>query len=171
MTQRLGARFGRLVRPRRGHHLSAGSRQQRGHSSIQGSTDVPTLYDLLPGYLPQPTAERHHEQLDSYIKYEGLTTGYWANFSKFIVSLLKAWYGKAATKENEFCYPWLPRIDGDYSHLPFFNKMSLGEVKGYFLFGQNPGGGPNAGLRRSGLRNLDWLVVADWFQTESAVFW
>ena len=144
----------------------------RGHSSIQGSTDIPTLYDLLPGYLPQPTAERRHEHLDSYIKHEGLTTGYWANFSKFIVSLLKAWYGAAAVKENEFCYPWLPRLDGDYSQLPFFNKMSRGEVKGYFLFGQNPGGGgPNAGLHRAGLRNLDWLVVADWFETESAVFW
>ena len=53
-------------------------------------------------YLPQPIADKHHEDLESYIKYEGLTTGYWANFRKFIVSLLKAWYGEAATAENEF---------------------------------------------------------------------
>ena len=144
----------------------------RGHSDIQGSTDIPTLYDLLPGYLPQPACDKHHEKLDDYIAYEGLTTGYWANFSKFIVSLLKAWYGETATKENDFHFDWLPRIDGDYSQLPFFHEMARGKVKGYFLFGQNPGGGgPNAVVHRTGLRNLDWLVVADWFLTESAVFW
>ena len=101
-----------------------------------------------------------------------MPTGYWANFRKFIVSLLKAWYGDAATPENDFGFAWLPRMDGDYSQLPYFDRMAEGEVKGYFLFGQNPaGGGPNAGLHRAGLRNLDWLVVLDWFETESAVFW
>ncbi len=60
----------------------------------------------------------------------------------------------------------------DYSQLAYFDRMAKGEVKGYFLFGQNPGGGgPNAGLHRAGLRNLDWLVVVDWFEIESAVFW
>ncbi len=144
----------------------------RGHASIQGSTDIPTLYDLLPGYLPQPAADKNHESLDGYVKYEGLETGYWAHFRKFIVSLLKAWYGDAAKPDNDFHFSWLPRIDDDYSQLPFFDKMAKGEVKGYFLFGQNPGGGgPNARLHRAGLRNLDWLVVLDWFETESAAFW
>ncbi len=144
----------------------------RGHSTIQGSTDVATLYDLLPGYLPQPAADERHETLDSYVEHEGLPTGYWANFRKFIVSLLKAWYGDAATPDNDFCFSWLPRVDGDYSQLAYFDRMAKGEVKGYFLFGQNPGGGgPNAGLHRAGLRNLDWLVVLDWFEIESAVFW
>ncbi len=144
----------------------------RGHSTIQGSTDVATLYDVLPGYLPQPLADPQHEKLDDYVEHEGLPTGYWANFRKFIVSLLKAWYGDAATPENDFCFSWLPRVDADYSQLPYFDRMAKGEVKGYFLFGQNPGGGgPNAGLHRAGLRNLDWLVVLDWFETESAVFW
>ena len=101
-----------------------------------------------------------------------MPTGYWANFRKFIVSLLKAWYGDAATPDNDFRFSWLPRMDGDYSQLAYFDRMAKGEVKGYFLFGQNPGGGgPNAGLHRAGLRNLDWLVVLDWFETESAVFW
>jgi formate dehydrogenase major subunit len=144
----------------------------RGHSSIQGSTDIPTLYDLLPGYMPQPLAEKHHEKLDDYIEYEGLTTGYWSNFREFIVSLLKAYYGETAQPDNDFHYDWLPRIDGDYSQLPFFQRMAHGDVNGYFLFGQNPaGGGPNAIAHRAGLRNLDWLVVLDWFETESAIFW
>jgi formate dehydrogenase major subunit len=144
----------------------------RGHSTIQGSTDLATLYDALPGYLPQPCAEKEHEALDSYLRHEGLATGYWANFRKFIVSLLKAWYGKAASSENDFCFSWLPRVDADYSQLPYFDRMAKGGVKGYFLFGQNPaGGGPNAGLHRAGLRKLDWLVVLDWFEIESAVFW
>jgi formate dehydrogenase major subunit len=144
----------------------------RGHASIQGSTDIPTLYDLLPGYLPQPTAEKNHEKLDDYCKNEGLECGYWVNFKKFTVSLLKAWYGDAARKENDFHFDWLPRIDDDFSQLTYFDKMSRGEVDGYFLFGQNPaGGGPNAGLHRAGLRRLKWLVVLDWFEHESAVFW
>lgn len=76
----------------------------RGHSTIQGSTDLATLYDTLPGYLPQPTADAHHETLDSYVEHEGLPTGYWVNFRKFIVSQLKAWYGDAATPKNDFCF-------------------------------------------------------------------
>jgi formate dehydrogenase major subunit len=144
----------------------------RGHSTIQGSTDLATLYDVLPGYLPQPSADKEHETLNSYVEHEGLPTGYWVNFRKFIVSLLKAWYGDAATPENDFCFSGLPRVDADYSQLAYFDRMAKGGVKGYFLFGQNPGGGgPNAGLHRAGLRNLDWLVVADWFEIESAVFW
>ena len=90
----------------------------RGHSTIQGSTDVSTLYDTLPGYLPQPAADCTHETLDSYVEHEGLPTGYWANFRKFIVSLLKAWYGDAATPDNDFRFSWLPRVDGDYSNWP-----------------------------------------------------
>jgi formate dehydrogenase major subunit len=144
----------------------------RGHSSIQGSTDIPTLYDLLPGYLPQPAVDKGHEKLDDYVEHEGLPTGYWVNFRKFIVSLLRSWYGEEAQAANDYRFQWLPRIDGDYSQLPYFDRMARGEIKGYFLFGQNPGGGgPNAGLHRAGLRNLDWLVVLDWFETESAVFW
>jgi len=144
----------------------------RGHASIQGSTDIPTLYDLLPGYLPQPTSEKSHDTLDSYVKYEGLPTGYWVHFREFIVSLLKAYYGEAATPENDFCYNWLPRLDDDYSMILAFQRMTKGDFEGYFLFGQNPAAGSvNAKVVREGLRNLDWLVVADWFETESAVFW
>ena len=144
----------------------------RGHSTIQGSTDIPTLYDLLPGYLPQPSADNDHQTLDAYCNFETMPTGYWANTPKFLVSLLKAYWGDAATKENGYRYDWLPRIDGDYSTLPYFRSMAEGNVDGYFLFGQNPAGGmPNAGLAREGLRKLKWLVVLDWFEHESAAFW
>ena len=144
----------------------------RGHSTIQGSTDIATLYDVLPGYLPQPTTDDKHQTLEDYCQAEGMPNGYWANFKKFTVSLLKAWYGDAATKDNDFAYSFLPRVDDDYSQLPYFNRMANGEVKGYFLFGQNPAGGaPNAVLHRAGLRKLDWLVCVDWFEIESAVFW
>ena len=144
----------------------------RGHSTIQGSTDLATLYDLLPGYLPQPVACDEHEALDRYVEHAGQSTGFWSNFRKYIVSLLKAWYGEAAQVDNDFCFDWLPRIDDNYSQMACFERMSRGELEGYFLFGQNPaGGGPNAQLHRAGLRNLDWLVVVDWFEIESAVFW
>src|SRR5262249_51707299 len=144
----------------------------RGHSTIQGSTDVATLYDSLPGYLPQPCADERHERLDTYVAREGQVTGGWCHFRKYISSLLRAWYGSAATPANDFGFAWLPRPDADYSQLPYFNRMAKGDVKGYFLFGQNPAGGaPNARLHRAGLRNLDWLVVVDWFEIESAVFW
>ena len=95
----------------------------RGHSTIQGSTDLATLYDSLPGYLPQPTVAKQHETLDSYVEQAGLKTGFWANFRKFIVSLLKAWYGDSATPDNDFRFSWLPRIDGDYSDLAYFDRM------------------------------------------------
>lgn len=144
----------------------------RGHASIQGSTDIPTLYNMLPGYIPQPAAHRNHSSLKDFLEQEHVKTGYWANFPKFVVSLLKAWYGDAATKENEWGFNYLPRIDDNYSHLPTFVRMSEGKVKGLFLFGQNPAAGsPNAKLHRKALKMLDWLVVRDWFEIESACFW
>jgi formate dehydrogenase major subunit len=144
----------------------------RGHASIQGSTDIPTLYNMLPGYIPQPAAYRNHNSLKDYLEQEYVKTGYWANFPKFMTSLLKAWYGDAATKENDWGFDYLPRIDDNYSHLPTFVRMSEGKVKGLFLFGQNPAAGaPNAKLHRKALKSLDWLVVRDWFEIESACFW
>jgi formate dehydrogenase major subunit len=144
----------------------------RGHASIQGSTDIPTLYNLLPGYMPQPAAIRNHGSLKNYLEQEEVPTGYWANFPKFAVSLLKAWFGEAAAKENDYGFHWIPKIDDNYSQLPTFIRMAEGKVKGLFLFGQNPAGGaPNAVLNRVALRQLDWLVVRDWFEIESACHW
>ncbi|MEN3337666.1 MAG: formate dehydrogenase major subunit [Acidobacteriota bacterium] len=144
----------------------------RGHSSIQGSTDVPTLYDLLPGYIPQPAAVRDHNTLRSYLEQEQVPHGYWSNFHKFMVSLLKAWYGGAARADNEWGFQWVPRIDDNYSQLATTMRMVEGKVKGFFLFGQNPAAGaPNGALNRQALCTLDWLVVRDWFEIESACCW
>jgi len=144
----------------------------RGHASIQGSTDIPTLYNLLPGYIQQPAKEREHNSLEEYLEKESVQKGYWANLPRFLVSLLKAWYGDAATPENGYGFNWLPRITGDHSQLVTFTEMSKGKVKGLFLMGQNPAvGAPNARLNRAALRKLDWLVVRDFFLLESATFW
>ncbi len=144
----------------------------RGHASIQGSTDIPTLYNLLPGYMPQPDARRESQYSARVPRKRNGPKGYWANMPKFVVSLLKAWYGDAATAENDYGFGWLPRIDDDHSQLITFARMAKGEVKGLFLMGQNPAAGaPNARLNRQGLRKLDWLVVRDFFLLESANFW
>jgi formate dehydrogenase major subunit len=144
----------------------------RGHASIQGSTDIPTLYNLLPGYIPQPAKSRDVETLTDYLEQERVDRGYWSNLPKFVVSLLKAWYGDGATKENDWGFNWVPRITGDHSQLPTFVKMAKGQVRGLFLLGQNPAAGaPNARLNREGLRKLHWLVIRDFFLLESATFW
>ncbi len=144
----------------------------RGHATIQGSTDIPTLYDLLPGYLRMPDDTEAHETLDSFVANESSAEGLWADTRKYMVSLLRAWYGESATAENDWGYVWLPRITGDHSHLPMFVKMHEGEVEGLFLMGQNPAvGGPNAGFQREALGKLKWLVVRDFFPIESATFW
>jgi formate dehydrogenase major subunit len=144
----------------------------RGHASIQGSTDIPTLYNLLPGYLSAPSSLRPHETLADYIAAEIKPTGYWANFPRFIISLLKAWYGEAAARENQFAYDWLPKNVGDHSHLPMFVAMAQGQIKGLMAMGQNPAvGGQNAGYQRRALAKLDWLIVRDLYETETASFW
>src|SRR2546430_3173525 len=88
----------------------------RGHATIQGSTDIATLYNIHPGYLNTPSALRKHDTLSDYINLETNATSYWVNFPKFIVSQLKAWYGDAATPDNDFAYDYLPKIIGDHSH-------------------------------------------------------
>ncbi len=144
----------------------------RGHASIQGSTDIPTLYNLLPGYLNLPSALKSHDTLADYIRTEISPTSYWVNFPNFMVSLLKSWYGAAATKENDWGYDWLPKMVGDHSHMPMFVAMAEGEIKGFLAMGQNPAvGGQNAGYQRRALAKLDWMVVKDLYETETATFW
>jgi formate dehydrogenase major subunit len=144
----------------------------RGHASIQGSTDIATLYDLHPGYLKTPNALRNNQHLADYVKDQAGPTSYWSNFPQFIVSQLKAWFGDAATRDNDYCFDYLPQIVGDHSHMAFFVEMMKGNVKGLFAVGQNPAvGGQNASYQRKALAKLDWLVVRDLFETETATFW
>ena len=143
----------------------------RGHATIQGSTDVPTLYHSIHGYMPAPTALKAHDTLTDYLKAETLPKSYWANQPKFMVSYLKSMYGDAATKGNDFGYNFHPKIDGDYSHMPMMVRMADGKVRGMFCMGQNPATSLNAGLQRKALAKLEWLVVKDNFETETAAFW
>ena len=143
----------------------------RGHASIQGSTDVPTLYHSIHGYMPALSALKDHETLRQYLATEGVATGYWANMPKFLVSYLKSMYGDAATPGNQFGWDWHPKISGDHSHMPMFVAMADGRVKGMLCIGQNPATSLNAGLERKGLRQLDWLVVKDNWLIETATFW
>jgi formate dehydrogenase major subunit len=143
----------------------------RGHASIQGSTDIPTLYNLLPGYLPMPKA-KHDKDFKSYLKLNDSPSGWWGEFPKYIVSMMKAWFGEAATQENDFCYDYLPTLTGDHSHMNTVVDMADGTVKGYFVMGENPVvGSMNGALQREALRKLDWLVVRDFQLTETADFW
>jgi formate dehydrogenase major subunit len=143
----------------------------RGHASIQGSTDIPTLYNLLPGYLPMPKAATD-TSFDKYVEYNTSGAGWWSEFPKYIVSLLKAWYGKNASDDNDWCFDYLPHLTGDHSHMTTVADMADGMVKGYFVMGENPTvGSMHGALHRKALRELDWLVVRDFAPTETAEFW
>jgi formate dehydrogenase major subunit len=145
----------------------------RGHASIQGSTDIPTLYDILPGYLPMPSHNDDDDgDLASYIKRHQSPKGWWYNIDKYIVSLLKAYYGDAATRENDFGFNWLPRLTGDHSYFGYWLDMADGALEGLVVMGQNPAvGSPNGKLERKALTKLKWLVVRDLVETETATFW
>ena len=144
----------------------------RGHASIQGSTDIPTLYDILPGYIPMPFFESDSKKLETYINKHKSGTGWWNEFDKYIVSLLKAWYGDSTTEANEYGFNFLPRVTGDHSELGYWLDMADGKMEGLFVMGQNPAtGATNGRLQRKALANLKWLVVRDMVETETATFW
>lgn len=144
----------------------------RGHASIQGSTDIPTLYDILPGYIPMPVFGDDSISLDRFIARYRTKAGWWSHFDRYLVSLLTAWYGSRATRENDFGFAWLPKLTGDHSYMGYWLDMADGELEGLFVMGQNPAvGGPNAALERKALGRLEWVVVRDLVLTETASFW
>lgn len=144
----------------------------RGHASIQGSTDIPTLYDILPGYMPMPFFEDDSTKLEKYLKKHSTSAGLWSKFDHYFISLMKAWYGDSATKENEWGFHWLPRVTGDHSELGYWIDMADGKMEGLFVMGQNPAvGAPNGRLQRKAMAKLKWLVVRDLIETETASFW
>ncbi len=150
----------------------------RGEPNVQGSTDHCLLYHILPGYLPAPVSADIDLQA-----YKDRTTpqhpdprslNWWQNRPKYIVSLLKAWYGENATAENGFGFNYLPKaVPGrDYSYIPLFEDIDAGSVKGMMVWGMNPAvAGPNSNLQRGALGKLDWLMCIDLWQTETGEFW
>jgi formate dehydrogenase major subunit len=143
----------------------------RGHANIQGSTDIPTLYNILPGYIPMPHPQGH-PNLSTFVDKNGPDTGAWGELRSYMTSLLKAWWGDAATPDNDFCFEYLPRINGDHSIYPTMLRMIDGQCRGFFVVGENPAvGNANAKLQRLALASLDWLVVRDTNEIESAAFW
>jgi len=143
----------------------------RGHASIQGSTDIPTLFNLLPGYIPMPHAHERQD-LDAFVRADASGKGYWGNMRAYLVSLLKAYWGDAASAENDYCFDYLPRLTGSHSTYETVMAQLDGSCKGYFLMGENPAvGSANAKLQRLGMANLDWLVVRDFSLIESATWW
>jgi formate dehydrogenase major subunit len=143
----------------------------RGHASIQGSTDIPTLYNILPGYLPMPHAE-YYGSFDNFMEANRAPTGWWGHFRAYWVSLMRAYFGEHATADNDWLFAKLPRIDDDNSVYWTLAQMLEGKVKGYIIAGENPAvGHANGKANRLGLAKLDWLVVRDVVEIESASFW
>ena len=145
----------------------------RGHASIQGSTDIPTLFNLLPGYLPMPSAGVHDTFAD-YLAVAGSKEqkGFYADSDHYLVSLLKAWWGDAARADNDWAYDYLPRLTGAHGTYQTVTAMLADEVEGYFLLGQNPAvGSANGRQQRLGMSHLKWLVVRDLNLIESATWW
>ena len=145
----------------------------RGHASIQGSTDIPTLFNLLPGYLPMPTAGAHTSLADYLASIARPDQkGFWTKADAYTVSLLKSWWGDAATPENDFAFDYLPRLTGDHGTYQTAFDMNDGKIDGFFVVGQNPAVGSAHGkLQRLGMAKLKWLVVRDLQLIESATFW
>ncbi|MFH1823715.1 MAG: formate dehydrogenase-N subunit alpha [Candidatus Firestonebacteria bacterium] len=153
-----------------------GINAMRGESNVQGSTDFGLLFHLLPGYLGITNAKLHPD-LKSYLEKETPKTSYWSNKPKFFISLLKAWWGDRATKENDYCYDYLPKIgtghkNGGYSWIALFEAMKEGVIKGLLNWGMNPAvSGANSNLELNALDNLDWLVDIQLWETETGNFW
>jgi formate dehydrogenase major subunit len=143
----------------------------RGHANIQGSTDIPTLFNILPSYIPMPHPQQE-PTLATFVDLNGPSTGAWGELQSYMTSLLKAWWGKAASEENDYCFNYIPKIDGDHSNYATMLRMLDGEVKGFFVVGENPAvGSANGKLQRLAMAKLDWLVVRDTNMIESATFW
>jgi formate dehydrogenase-N alpha subunit len=158
----------------------------RGHSNIQGATDTAGTFEILPGYLKTPTAEwqtlRQYLDANTPKPLEAGSMNYWQNTPKFMVSLLKAAYGTAATRANDFGYSWLPKVDGNYSWMYIFDDMYRGDStragvkepgpEALISFGMNPVGlGPNSKKMVAALSKQKWMVVVENVETETAGFW
>lgn len=148
----------------------------RGHSNIQGLTDLGLLSNLLPGYMTLPSdGEQDFEAYIGKRALKPLRSGqmsYWQNYKKFFVSTMKAWFGDAATAENDWCYHWLPKVDKVHDILQVFEDMSQGKMNGYICQGFNPLASAPCKVKVAGaLAKLKYLVIIDPLATETSEFW
>ncbi len=151
----------------------------RGHSNIQGATDMAGVFDSLPGYLKVPTPtdtdfKTYVERITPLtVKPAGWDSfNYYSNTPKFAVSFLKAMYGPAATKENDWAFHYLPKVDRNYSWTQIWDNMYRGSVKGMFAFGMNGVAiGPDSQKNIEALKKADWLVVGEIYPDETSEFW
>src|SRR5881397_496202 len=151
----------------------------RGHSNIQGATDMAGIFDNLPGYLKVPTPA--DTSFDAWIKRITPTSSkpapwdsfnYWGNTPKFAASYLKALFGDAATKQNGFAFDYLPKVDRNYSWVQLWDDMYNGVVKGMLAFGMNGVAiGPDSQKNIDALKKADWLVVGEIYPDETSEFW
>lgn len=148
----------------------------RGHSNVQGFTDLGVLTTMLPGYLTLPN--ENQETLQAYLEQRTPKTlvdkqvNFWKNTPKFMVSFLKGMYGDKATPENNFGYDWLPKWDRSYDVMAFVEQMHKGKANGYIIQGFNViAAAASSGKVREGLAKLKYLVVMDPLQTETSSFW
>jgi formate dehydrogenase-N alpha subunit len=148
----------------------------RGHSNIQGLTDLGLLSDLLTGYMTLPGEKE--TDYGAYIKkrapkpLRSNQLSYWQNYEKFFVSLMKAWFGDAAKKENNWCFEWLPKLDKPHDVLQVFEDMYQGRMNGYLCQGFNSlAAFPNKAKLGEALAKLKYLVVMDPLATETSEFW
>jgi formate dehydrogenase major subunit len=151
----------------------------RGHSNIQGATDIAGIFDNLPGYLKVPNPAdgnfagwmKRITPTSSKPK-EWDSWNYWSNTPKFAVSLMKSLYGDAATIDNDWAYAYLPKVDREYSWTHIWDDMYRGKVKGLLAFGMNGVAiGPNSQKNIDALKKADWLVVCDIYPEETSSFW
>jgi formate dehydrogenase major subunit len=151
----------------------------RGHSNIQGATDMGGVFDIWPGYLKVPNPadvdlktylERTTPKASKPDQWDSFN--YWSNTPKFAVSFLKALYGDAATKENDWAFHYMPKIDRNYSWTQIWDNMLSGSVKGIFAFGMNGVAiGPDSQKNIEALKKADWLVVGEIYEDETSEFW
>src|SRR5271168_4063969 len=149
----------------------------RGHSNIQGLTDIGLLSDQMPGYLGLP--KDSEPTFADYMKTRQFKplrpgqTSYWQNYRKFFVSFQKALYGDAAQAANDWAYEWLPKLDVPlYDIIRAFEMMANGQMNGYICQGFNPlQAFPDKGKIRKALGKLKFLVVMDPLDTETSRFW
>ena len=145
----------------------------RGESNVQGSTDMALLAHIIPAYMATPAAGKH-PTLQEYLEVETPSGGYWVNKPKFLVSLLKAWWGEHAAAENDYAYDYLGKVEsaGNHYWISLFEAMYAGTIKGCWVMGMNPAvSGPNVRFEREALKRLDWMVVQEIFETETVGFW